>query len=183
MWNPELTYLWSDSHFNHIAILGYEPTRQTHLGASNVEQMNQKLIENALSAVPEHATLIHCGDYAMGKDDFYLKFPFKHILVKGNHDKSHLRMSGQGFDEVYSWQTFYETYGALQVGDLSFVLTHKPLDYEKFPAMDRHTHNIHGHLHSYSSPSPRHICVSVEQINFTPISLQEIVNRVISTKV
>jgi len=36
------------------------------------------------------------------------------------------------------------------------------------------TTNVHGHVHSNSSPEGPYKCVSVEQINYTPINIEEV---------
>jgi len=43
--------------------------------------------------------------------------------------------------------------------------------------MERWKLNIHGHMHSNVIDDPKYRCVSVEQIGFKPLDLQEIIDE------
>jgi calcineurin-like phosphoesterase family protein len=72
-----------------------------------------------------------------------------------------------------------------------FILSHIPLHPDCVG--ERFKRNVHGHLHgnrimidetlissshtqsgSYLQPDPRYLCVCVEQINFTPVSFDDV---------
>jgi calcineurin-like phosphoesterase family protein len=44
--------------------------------------------------------------------------------------------------------------------------------------MRGHEFNLHGHIHGNKSPSERHICVCVEHIDFTPVSLDWVLEQI-----
>ena len=103
-------------------------------------------------------TLVILGD--IGNKEWLKKIKAYKVLVLGNHDAGPTTFSGYA-DEVYG--------GILMIGE-HLVLSHEPLD---FP----YAVNIHGHIHDIRRFKNKygHILVSAENINYTPISLTEIV--------
>jgi calcineurin-like phosphoesterase family protein len=89
-------------------------------------------------------------------------------LVRGNHDifktKDYLQA---GFDEIYGVRSFD-----------SMILSHIPLHPR---SIKKGWTNVHGHLHLNVEQfgwGPQYFNVSVEQINYTPISLEEVRKRI-----
>ena len=54
------------------------------------------------------------------------------------------------------------------------MLTHIPIHPGQLNRFDA---NIHGHIHDRKIDDKRYVNVSVEQINYTPISLDEVLYR------
>ena len=79
-----------------------------------------------------------------------------------------------GFNEIYTDEYFFSYLDELgQIREI--ILSHKPL------YIDDNKYNIHGHIHDaalndeFSNMNTNnHLCVSVEKINYTPISLKKI---------
>ena len=95
------------------------------------------------------------------------------VLIKGNHDTLELKEYLPYFDDIRGVHQFD-----------GMVITHIPVHEQ---SLGRWGFNVHGHLHAnriliadnYTKGNILHInsCyfnVSVEQINYTPISLEEI---------
>ena len=59
--NHEKTYNTSDTHFGHANII-----RLCNRPFKDVEEMNEKLIENWNKVVPEDGTVFHLGEFAFG---------------------------------------------------------------------------------------------------------------------
>ena len=58
------------------------------------------------------------------------------------------------------------------------VLSHTPLHAQTLAESKRWGDpvlNVHGHIHTNPSPEGPYKCVSVEQINYTPINIEELV--------
>ena len=85
--------------------------------------------------------------------------------MKGNHDtKSNEHYRRAGFCEVYDLPVIFQGF---------WLLSHEPL----YVCQNMPYANIFGHVHAnpiYKDFSPQSFCVSVERINYTPISFEEI---------
>ncbi len=53
-------------------------------------------------------------------------------------------------------------------------MTHVPII---IPTTAKYQYNIHAHLHQNLSPTPQHISASVEQNNYTPVTLEELLEN------
>src|SRR5271170_819424 len=98
-------FFTSDEHYGHTNIIKY-----TNRPYKDVETMNRDLIARHNSVVDPLDIVYHLGDFALTHPryahDILKKLNgAKHILVKGNHDKS-LRVMKEviGFDEVHEKQ-------------------------------------------------------------------------------
>ena len=81
-------YFTSDTHFHHKNILNF--CRSTRLG-SNVDEMNELLIEQWNSQVKPYDTVYHLGDFSFASPDKTIEIlnrlnGVKHLIL-GNHDK------------------------------------------------------------------------------------------------
>ena len=159
------TWIWSDLHIGHYEIL-------THANRpfATVTGMNKAIHDAWDRTVGDADTIICLGDvavpavmYGYGFDSISA-MPGHKVLVFGNHDLDHTgAIPEMGFDEVHP--TLYaET-------DPPLLLTHMPL--RKLPAGFV---NVHGHTHdNVGARWPLHVNVSVEQIHYRPVRLDEIV--------
>jgi calcineurin-like phosphoesterase family protein len=162
----------SDTHFNHAAILTFKdyagkPPRTF----DSVDHMNECMMDNWASVVKPNDTVIHCGDVLFGHDKVdwleknFAKLPGKKRLVLGNHDN--VKFLAPFFKDIQLW---------IQMDRLIF--THTPLhpttlaEKHRFDAED--LLNLHGHIHSNPSPEGPYKCVCVEQINYTPLNIEEL---------
>ncbi len=170
----------SDTHFGHESCYtkffledGCTLLRPHGSAAAGDEAM----VENWNKTVGPKDKVYHLGDIAMSKKALPIlsRLNGEKVLIKGNHDIEKLSVYAQYFKDVRGSHQFD-----------GMLLTHIPVHPQ---SLARWGFNVHGHLHSYrvTKPiyepdmtweveeiDPRYFCVSVEQINFTPISLEEV---------
>ena len=166
-------FVISDTHFNHEAILTFKdyagkPPRTF----DSVEQMNECMLDNWNDTVGPNDTVIHCADVLFGMDKVewleanFAKLPGKKRLVLGNHDN--VKHLAPFFKDIQLWIDSVP----------GIIFTHTPLHTSTLAEKHRWNGqmlNAHGHIHSNPSPEGPYKCVCVEQINFTPISVEELV--------
>jgi calcineurin-like phosphoesterase family protein len=118
--------------------------------------------------------VIWCGDVAfIGTTELReIMKDYQHtynILVVGNHDierDGKLRKVDQFFDEVHT---------SLHFGN--YIVTHHPW----VNMLPEGMINIHGHMHDRPFTYHNHVCACVELINYAPVSLAYLLNRVKET--
>lgn len=180
--DPSLVFFTSDTHFNHEKIISF-----CDRPFESAEDMNEVLINNWNSVIPEDGYVFHLGDFAWGhhiKNIIY-ELNGNIILIKGNHDEQNLKKG------MYKY--FYEIYDQLhlQIGNTSLYLNHYPfLTYggiykEKNPVIQ-----CFGHIHMskyknkgldtnrYDFLLPSQYDVGVDLNDFKPISFYDLKKKV-----
>jgi len=145
----------ADTHFNHKKIIEYE-----NRPFQDIEEMNNKMIENWNSVVGRMDKVFMLGDFGFYDTSRLLdKLKGFKILVMGNHDrrKSVKHWFESGFTEVSKYPILYN----------NWLLSHEPVGTTIYK-------NIYGHLHSKGWNNEYRFCVSAEKINYTPINIEEI---------
>lgn len=146
----------------------------------DADAMSEHIFERWASVVAPQDRVYVLGDVAF-KRPWLLAMrdlPGHKRIIGGNHDK-------QDADDYI--KVFEKIYGVTQL-EPSFVLTHIPIHPGQLSARASMRVNIHGHLHEdvvsrdcyspvFSEVDPRYVCVSCEQIDFTPINLDVIIER------
>lgn len=171
-----MIYFIADTHFGDQKIIPY-----CHRPFSSLEDMTNKLINNWNNKVKEDDVVMVLGDLSLydlnTTKDIVNRLNGCKILITGNHDKYSCKEYMQcGFLDVYKDENLIvnmDNDGLFSMLELS----HKPEDTEYF--------NIHGHIHNEplekqypGLDKEKHFCVSVEMINYEPISLEEIKNKI-----
>lgn len=170
----------SDTHFGH------EKTCTTFKRAdgsplrpfANAQEMDEEMVRRWNEAVKEHDKVYHLGDVVIGIKHLHTlaRLNGSKRLIRGNHDIFKTKEYSQYFKEIY---------GVRVLEDM--VLSHVPLHRESIT--QRWAVNVHGHLHannvlipkySKSTPiqDPLYCNVSVEQIDYRPIELTELRERI-----
>jgi len=163
-------YIISDNHFNHWNINKYCKRRFRSL-----DEMNRTMIKKWNNTIREQDIVISLGDIVFTKGESSKIFKIikqlkgRKILVKGNHDrKSYSFYLSHGFDFICERFDWYYNHKKI-------LFLHDP---NKITSEDikKHDFIIHGHIHNkLKMIRKRKNCilanVSVEQINYTPISL------------
>lgn len=157
----------SDTHFGHDNIINY-----CGRPFANAEIMDEKLIENWNSVVKEGDIVYHLGDVYFGVNgrDALRHLNGRKRLILGNHDDGKDKYLQNTFQKISVWRMFPE---------FGLLLTHVPvhesaLERWERPDLKYNLINIHGHIHEKPAPSKDHRNVSVEQINYTPINIEEL---------
>lgn len=163
-------FLIADTHLGHENMTKWvEEDGSKCRPWDNVDDMNRDIISRCNSRVGKADKLYILGDVVFGKKNLHLleQLNGKKCLILGNHDLQDI--------PVYL-EYFYAVRSMHVLGD--FVMTHIPLHTQSIGRWKGG--NIHGHLHKNKilgidgKPDSRYICVSAEQINYTPISFNEI---------
>lgn len=163
-------YFIADTHFGDENILRYE-----NRPFSNIDEMDKGLISNWNSKIKSSDTVYLLGDFgAEGCENEILKqLSGKIFLIKGNHDKY--------TNEYYRKAGFFEVYDVPIIVNDFWILSHEPLYVnENMPYA-----NLFGHVHNsplFKDYSKHHFCVSVERIDYTPISLDDIFSKIKNSK-
>ncbi len=159
-------YFIADTHFGDRNILHYE-----NRPFADTDEMDRELISRWNLTVDKADAVYVLGDFgAEGYEEKILKqLNGKIFLVKGNHDKSS--------NEYYRKAGFCEVYDMPIIFNGFWILSHEPLYVnENMPYA-----NLFGHVHNsplFKAYSSHHFCVSVERIDYKPISLDEIFAKV-----
>ncbi len=186
-------WLVSDTHFGHESVCTKfkNPDGSPLRPYMNAEEMNEDLIEKWNDCVRPDDRVYHLGDVVMSHRHLPVmdRLNGRKVLIQGNHDPIGGK-KGQKFD----FGKYFEYVCGMKVLS-DFILTHIPVhpdDIGRFGA------NIHGHLHGnqrmwkrdlgngstwggsdiITEPDPRYLCVSIEQTDFKPITLEDAAARV-----
>lgn len=156
-------YFIGDTHFGHKNILTFTREDGSPLrDFSSIEEMDEYLVDKWNSVVRDEDTVYHMGDVVMNRKNLHIvhRLKGKKNLVRGNHDTAPTKELMQYFEEIYGTHNFKD-----------MILSHVPIAKE---CLDRFGVNVHGHLHSKSMNDPKYFNVSAEQIDYTPISLEQL---------
>lgn len=171
------TFVISDTHFNHANILNFVNFKceKVRPEFNSVEEMNEHMIDRWNSVVGDNDVVYHLGDVYFGASaneksnrSILSRLRGRKYLCLGNHDNPADPVLYEYFKKVTFWN-YLKEHGV--------ALSHIPL-HESTLGEARHgrdTINIHGHIHRNDPPSPRHINVSVEWVNYTPREVTELI--------
>lgn len=175
------TWVISDTHFGHVGVTQFLRADSTKLRPwDNVEEMDEAMVANWNLVVAPEDRVYHLGDVVINRRHLKTleRLNGRKCLIKGNHDIFKLQDYLPYFDDI-------RAYHIVKNGDKRIIMSHIPV-YEG-QLHNRFSHNIHGHLHSNlvmvkdqwgrEKPDRRYINVSVEQINYTPKLLQELLKE------
>ena len=157
----------SDTHWQHYNMIHKFKTRPF----DSIQEHDEKLIDNWNSVVKPGDKVYHLGDVTFGDKDRYITNIHRRLhgnkrLIVGNHDS--VKFLAPHFAKVMLWRMF---------PDWGLLLTHVPvhpstLGEGRFDG--KGMTNVHGHIHQNPSPPGPYKCVCVEQINYTPINIEEL---------
>ena len=162
------TFFVSDTHFSHSNVIGY-----CNRPFNDVTEMNAAMIARWNAVVTPDDTVYHLGDFAFGPyhniQTILSQLNGKIILVKGNHDRSVSAMLRAGFADVVKSCS-------LEIDGTKLFLSHKPIAdaphlQEQIEAADIH---LCGHVHTRWKYKGNAVNVGVDQWDFTPRTLDEL---------
>lgn len=151
----ENTFVIGDTHFDHHNIIRY-----CNRPFNSVEQMNRTMVKNWNNTVRRKDKVYFLGDMAYGRGSR----PASHWLEKLNGNITYI-WGSHDRDRTVNYKPY------VVLGD--FFLTHSPW---QIP-IEWDGWIIHGHVHNHRpliDRINRRVNVSVEAINYTPISLAKI---------
>lgn len=159
-----MKFVIADTHFSHNNIIKY-----CNRPFADAYEMNNKLVENWNNTVTDADEIYVLGDFVFGNftkvSNIASMLNGKKYLIMGNHD----RFSASEYVAAgFCWASPLPV-----ILDEFYVLSHQPQYIQKNGVYI----NIFGHVHDnpmYNTISPRSYCVSVERINYQPISFDEV---------
>jgi len=159
----------SDTHFGHANMLNFKREDGSPLRLfDSADAMDECMIERWNSVVKPSDHVYHLGDVAMRRENIktVARCNGHKRLVRGNHDVYRTKDYLPFFEEIYG----------LRVLD-GLIFTHIPIHPE---SLARFHANVHGHVHALSQGTfgPRYYNVSVEAVNYTPVSLEDLKARI-----
>lgn len=155
-------FLISDTHFGHENIIGY-----CARPFSCAAEMDEVIVSRWNDVVRPQDHVYHLGDVAMKKTQLSIvkRLNGHKRLVFGNHDifeaKDYL---AAGFEKVCG----------MRVID-GCIFTHIPVHPE---SLGRFTANIHGHIHNAEAYPRPYLNVSVEAIDYRPVSFDALKHNI-----
>jgi len=153
----------SDHHFYHKNIIKY-----CKRPFEDLEEMHDVMIDNWNRVVNSKDVVIHVGDFALADKirikDLLDQLNGYFILISGNHD----RRGQKSWEDNSGILKYYK--GFMKINNSQIIFRHRP-DYKLKKKIV-----IHGHIHEKKSKQKNHINVSVEQLDYTPININEILN-------
>lgn len=161
----------SDTHFGHAKSLTFFKSDGSKLrDFAHVDEMDEYMIRKWNETIRPQDKVYHLGDVLLDKKKFYLlgRLNGHKRLVRGNHDIHPTSMYLEYFEEIHGCRVF-----AGMPSKMRIAATHVPIHPQ---AGSRWTLNVHGHLHSNTIPDKRYFNVSVENINYTPVSMDELID-------
>lgn len=169
-----MDYFISDTHFFHKNVIKFvDENGIKQRNFDTIEEMNETIVDNWNRVVKDNDTVYHLGDVTLKSKYLNIMDRLKgnKILIKGNHDIGNIHEYIKYFKDICGTRKYK-----------SFLLSHYPIENSAFP--DWCVSNVHGHIHHNliryydNTPKTRYCNVCVEHINFTPISYDELIDRI-----
>lgn len=164
------TFIISDMHFFHKNILTFTRANGEKLrNFSDVETMNETIINNWNNVVSDQDLVYDLGDSVFGQNNLHIisRLKGRKRLLLGNHDYAPITEYLKYYENVYA------NFELRPDKETRILLGHYPVHLDSI--VPRYNFMVHGHIHSLQIDNPHYFCASVEQIDYTPISVDEIV--------
>ena len=167
-----MTDIWliSDTHFGHDNIIKY-----CDRPFANSAEMDEFMLEAWNSRVKDQDVVYHLGDVYFRDHSKLYQLKGRKRLLLGNHDNGKCQHLQAVFQKIGIWRKFPEW---------GLLLTHLPVHEGQLggsywsPTKEREvpglTYNVHGHIHEKNLPDARYINVSVEQTDYAPIHIEDV---------
>lgn len=169
----------ADLHLSHAGVTRFLRRDGTKLRPWDTpEEMDAEIIRRWNAVVEPHDRVYVLGDVVMNKRALPVLEALngKMVLIPGNHDIFKATEYLKYFEDIRGYKVVDGPDGPRA------ILSHIPIHAE---CLGRYQLNIHGHLHSNSLPlklgdhdgprDPRYVCVSAEQIDYTPVLLENVI--------
>ena len=172
------TWVYSDPHFYHKNIVKFEDYDGKKIRPwATVEEMTEDMIRWYNELVNEEDRVYILGDVAFSVANMersVSRMKGRKCLILGNHDPVKIKKYIHLFDDVRGY-----------VQRQGFIMSHIPIHPD---SLGRWKLNIHGHLHGnaisgkklgsgFTEVDKRYFNACVENTNFKPILLDEILKR------
>lgn len=167
--NSSDLFVIGDTHFGHFNII-----KHCNRPFSSLEEMDQVLIDNWNKVVKSSDTVIFLGDFAykvnFSKFVYYTKSVNGIIhFVVGNHDKWSFVERSKRFESI---NEILDLVVRVKGKDIPFLCSHYP--FLSWKAENHGSIHLHGHSHDQRPSSSNRFNMSVEQHNYVPINIYDI---------
>ena len=175
-----MIYFIADTHFYHQNVITF-----CNRPFINIDEMHRALIDN-WNRVVEHSDEVYIlGDFlfkgtAQQANDLLKQLNGKKYLIKGNHE--HYLKSADFDHSLFEWVKDYYT---LYYNKKKFILFHYPiLEWDGYYHGSIH---LYGHVHNNQTQhfatvlGKNAVNVGADLINFTPISIEDILKLIDSS--
>jgi len=157
----------SDNHFGHANILNFKDNDGNFIRGSrfsSMEEMDEHMVDRWNSVVKDGDKVYNLGDVYFGQGYKLLnRLKGQKRLILGNHDNGKDQHLLQNFSKIQVWRVFSE---------FNMVLSHVPIHPSGLEYKVKYC--VHGHIHERNLDDPRYFNVSVEQIDYTPVNIEDI---------
>lgn len=150
----------SDTHFGHTNILEY-----ANRPFQNVDDMNEYMVERWNSVVKEGDKVYHLGDVYFKDASMLSQLNGKKRLILGNHDDGRDKKLLAVFQKILSYR---------MMPQFGLIFSHIPIHEKSLLRSGQECVNVHGHIHEKPQISPRHRNVCVEELDYTPINIEDL---------
>lgn len=167
-----MIYYISDLHLGHTAII-----HMCNRPFNSIEEMNETLINNWNAKVKATDEVYFLGDFSYKIQvseavNLFKQLNGKKYVIKGNHDKKSFIQKLRE-ENLVEWA---RDYAEIVDSNHMVILSHCP--FETWNGEYHGSIHIHGHIHEKTiSYKPNRYNVSVEAINYTPITLDELIRK------
>lgn len=184
------TFVCADLHLGHAGIVKFLREDGSKVRPwESAEDMDEALIKNWNDVVRDQDKVYVLGDVVINRKALQTLKCLRgdKVLVKGNHDIFRLNEYTEVFRDIRAYHVMAKE---------KAILSHIPIHPQ---SLERWNVNVHGHLHTnivttvqqvlvnpgergshleyVAIPDHRYLCVSMEHINYTPISWEDCKKR------
>ena len=163
------TFFLSDPHFSHANIITFKDKEGKLIRPFNsIEEHDELIIENWNKIVRKVDRAYILGDVVIHRKALPIlnRLNGRKKLVLGNHDVFSTKDYLKYFEDVIAYRVY---------PNLGIIFSHIPVYAGQL--IDRFKFNGHGHTHQNIIPDPRYINLCCEHINYTPISLDYLIQK------
>ncbi|MEF3311449.1 phosphoesterase [Paenibacillus sp. GYB004] len=156
-------FMISDHHFGHKSIIDFESRP-----FADTDEMTETMIDRWNAVVGKDDKVFHLGDFSFLNREkttaIVSRLNGYKTLILGNHDRGRSRAwwLEAGFQEVSEYPIVYGGF---------FFLSHEPM------YMNKHMPYVNIHGQKYEGNHYFNVCV--EHWDYTPVTFEEIVRRVV----
>lgn len=158
----------SDHHLGHVGVTKFLNADGTKLRPwDDPDEMDEEIIKRHNELVQPNDRVYFLGDVVINRRCLptIARLNGKKVLIKGNHDIFRLEEYMQYFEDIRAYKVMPKE---------RIIMSHIPVHPSQ---LERWSGNIHGHLHGNNLDDPRYINVSMEQIDYRPVLLVELVKK------
>ena len=158
----------SDHHLGHVGVTKFLNADGTKLRPwDDPDEMDEEIIKRHNELVTPNDRVYFLGDVVINRRCLptIARLNGKKVLIKGNHDIFRLEEYMQYFEDIRAYKVMPKE---------RIIMSHIPVHPSQ---LERWSGNIHGHLHGNNLDDPRYINVSMEQIDYRPVLLVELVKK------